>query len=524
MGAYWPVHTGSEGTDSIVRTHRILTCVNPCRSIVIWDIKTGVIVKHIVISAKHLDRIVFSGHYTITLFTECCKAICTYDALDGTLLCEGELPPRFNRQLDAHWEHEDSLWFVTSYDTDENTAIDIHRLQPSSIPPFPTIESFVVPPRGGILSFSPVSFHASFVTWYEITVLDVRDSKVLLRAEEPQGLENESGRFSPDGGFFACGTSSGRIRVWKNTSTGYTTWASFKIRSLFDSFSFSPTAISILVWGLSGVELLDNHADVLSPNTITPDSGYDDYLMAHSKDGTRIATAWRGGDVITVVDPLSDAPERSINTAMEILDVGIVGNTVFATDSHEVVGWDPEVGEIVHRALCVVVEVIDPEDDDPCSLVTFTVHGIIFLYRFRDQEVYQKCTVDRDVMDIRSAPDGHQICFVTEANLLEAIHPQGCTVEQFVGLSEEFTEGLCSPDDPFSLHGCHIPPWSTWIGGDGNRKLLWLSPSWRDSGWKATQNGGFLVLVIQFPLMPIIIAFQPQLLLPPSHSIRSSDT
>ena len=528
MGAYWPTATAGEGTNSIVRAHHILTRASPCRSIVVWDIKTGVIVRDIVINVEgRLDRIVFSGHYAVTLFTYPCGVICTYDALDGTLLYKGEILPRFDRRLDGHWEHEESLWFATSYATDGKRAIDIHRLQPSSIPQFSTIESFVVPLHDGISSFSPVSFHASFVTDTEITVLDVRDSKILLRVEAPRRLEYESGCFSPDGDFFACGLKGDGIRVWKNTSAGYTTWTNLQSRSRFEWFSFSPTGISILAWGGDfgglGVELLDNHTNILSPNTITPDSGYGYYLMAHSKDGTRIATAWRGGNFITVADPVSDAPERSINTEMEIMDVGIVGNTVFATDLREVVGWDLEVGEIVHRALGVVVEIADLKCESSRSWVTFTVHGIIFLYGFQGQSLYHRYTVDHDVMDIRFTPDGCQLCFITQTNFPEATDPQSCTVEPFMGWSQKLTEDLWSDDESSLFEGYHISPWSMWIEDDGDRKLLWLPPSWRDYRWEGAWNGNFMVLVIESPQVPIIIAFQPQPL-SPSPSIQSLDT
>ena len=219
------------------------------KSIVVWDIKTGAIVKEIVIDFKGLYRIVFSGYYTITLVTEYCKGFYTYGALDGTLLCEGEILPRFCRQLGAHWEHGDSLQFATSYTADGKSAIDIHQLQPSSIPPFSMVESFIVPPHDGEFSFSPVSFHASFVTWVEITVLDVRDSKILLQVEPPEVFYSGytgSGCFSSDGGFFACGIQDEEIHIWKNMPAGYMPWSCLKPRLPFRSFSFLPTAISIL--------------------------------------------------------------------------------------------------------------------------------------------------------------------------------------------------------------------------------------------------------------------------------------
>ena len=391
-------------------------------SIVVWDIKTGVIVKEIVTDIEGLDRIVFSGYYAVTLVMNYCEVFRTYGALNGTLLCEGQILPRFDRRLGALWEYGESLRFATSCITDGESTIDIHQLQPSSTPPFPTIESFIVSPHDGKFSFSPVSFHASFVTWTDITVLDVRNSKILMRAEAPELLYFPPGCFSPDGGFFACGTLENEIHVWKNTSAGYTTWSRLKPRLRFDSFSFSPTAVSILAWGPDGVQLLDNHTHIPSLDKMTPNHDRGDHLVVYSKDGTWSAAARRGGNVLTIADTLPDTPQRSINTTMRILDVGIVGNTVFTTDLREVVGWDLEVGEIVHRALCMAVVEIEATAIGPngarstlstdCSWVTFTVHGTIFLYGFEDQLVLYKYPADRDATDIQFAPDGRQLCFI----------------------------------------------------------------------------------------------------------------
>ena len=190
------------------------------KSVVVWDIKTGVIVKEIVIDVRGLRRIVFTGNYTITLVTDYCRIFRTYNVLDSTLLCEGEILPRYDRWLGAHWAHEDSLRFSTSLKTDGKLTINIHRLQPLSTPSLPMVKSFLVPPQDGEFLFSPVSFHASFVTGMGVVILDVRGSKILLRVEAAQPLYRPPGCFSPDGCFFACGTLENGICVWKNTSTG----------------------------------------------------------------------------------------------------------------------------------------------------------------------------------------------------------------------------------------------------------------------------------------------------------------
>ena len=488
-------------------------------------------IKDIRISVEGLREIVFSGYHTVTLVTDYYKSFRAYDVPNGALLCEGEILPRFDRWLGARWEHGQSLRFATSYSTDGKLVIDIHQLQPSSIPLFALVESFVVPPRDGEFSFSPPSFHAAFVSTTAVTLLDVRGSKTLLQTETPRPFYLLPGHFSPNGDFFACGTLESEIHVWKNTPAGYMPWSSLEPRLPSSVFSFSPTATSILAWGPGGVQLLDNHAGFSSPNKTAPNHDRGDHLVAYSKDGARIATVRRGHNVVTVFDPLSDAPQRSINTAMQILDIRIVGNVVFMADMRELVGWDLEVGEIVHRAFGVLISEIGVTSTDPgiaehfilpagCSWVAFTVNMTTFLYGVQDQWVLYKHTMDRDVMDIRSAPHGRQLCFILDSGVFEKVGARGVMlsemVEQWrvVNVIKDFAMGVYSQD---ALHGCYIRRDSWWIEDSGGRKLLWLPPSWRMTrGFDMRWNGNFLALADGRHPAPIIIAFQPQPLLPSS--------
>ena len=543
MDAYWPVATIGEGADFTARTpYHILTRVPSTRlkSIVIWDIETGAVVKDIMISVEGLREIVFSGSYTVTLVTGYYKIFRTYDALNGVLLYEGWILPLFDRWLGAYWEHGESLRLATSYATDSGKlAIDIHQLQPSSIPPFTMVESFVVPLDNEDFSLSPVSFHASFVTRTEITLLDIRDSKILLRTEAPQPLYSMLGRFSPDGGFFACGTLESEIHIWKNTPAGYVPWSNLKPRLPFDSFSFSPSAVSILAWGPGGVQLLDNRTRASSSNKMASSCHNGGHLVAYSKDGTRIATARLGDNVVTVLDLLSGTPQRPINTAMRILDIGIIGNTVFTANTRELVGWDPELGEVARRAFGALVTEIAVTGTDPglvenftlsadCSWIAFTVDRTILLYDIQGQRVLYKRTMDRDVVDIRFAPYGRELCFILDDDFCEClagvrgVQMLSEMAEQWriVNVTKEFTEGVWSRDGLFPLHGCCIQRELGWIQDSGGRKLLWLPPNWRMACCLATRwNGNFLALVDGRHPVPIIIAFRPQPL--PLYSIQS---
>ena len=248
----------------------------------IWDVHTSAVVNDIVID--DFCDIAFSGlPRTITLFMG--GASRTYDRLTGTRLCEDTLPPSRNHQLGASWVHGGSLRFSKICRADGQPTITIYELRLASSPSPFVVESFPVPPEDGKFSFSPVSYHASFVTETGVTILDVRTSSTRLYATAPCPLYATSGRFSPDGRFLAYGTSENEICVWENTSAGYVTWGNLKPKLPFTGFAFSPVSTSTLSWGSEGIELL---------------------YPGNSTDGTHIATPRQEDGIISrtaIIDP-----------------------------------------------------------------------------------------------------------------------------------------------------------------------------------------------------------------------------
>ena len=218
-------------------TPRLSLCTSS--STIIWDIRTGIVIKDIAI--QNMGKVAFSGDQRmITLFTT--LEFCTYDGLNGDQICEGILLPSLDHHLGAYWVYKDTLQFAMGFKTNENFLIDIWELQPTSDPLLPVVESFYVPvpPEESTFSFSPVSFHASFVAWMEIVIFDVQDSKVLFQIKAVQTPYEKAGHFSPDGHFFACRTFQGDVCVWENTSAGYMPWGSFWPRLTCSRLLFSP--------------------------------------------------------------------------------------------------------------------------------------------------------------------------------------------------------------------------------------------------------------------------------------------
>ena len=208
-----------------------------------------------------------------------------YDEPASARLFEGELLPSRNYQLGAHWVHGESLRFAQSFRANGRHTISIYELHLASCPSLLMVKSFLVPPHGGKLSFSPVSSHASFVTETGITILDVQNSTSLLCIKAAHPLYTPPGCFPPDGRFFTCGTLENEICVWKNTSAGYVHWDNLRPQLPFAGFAFLSTATSTLSWGSQGLELLH---------------------PGNSTGKTHVATPQQEGSVVSrreVVDP-----------------------------------------------------------------------------------------------------------------------------------------------------------------------------------------------------------------------------
>ena len=267
----------------------------------VWDIQEGSVISDINIGG--FCEIVLPGILgTLTFITR--RGYSTYTGYERR--SNGKLLQSQEHRLGAHWAHGGSLRFATSLETGGG-FVDVWELQQAPGPPL-LVDSFRVPRRSGKFSFSSVSFHASFVSETEVVILDIRDSKVLLHTRATQLLYTPPGQFSPDGRFFACGTSLEDIFIWENTIAGYMPWNTLKPRLPSEGFSFSPTAISILSWGPGGVQLLHptNHVSPLPSDEIESHHQGSNHLVASPTNMTHVATARQEGIVVSrraIADP-----------------------------------------------------------------------------------------------------------------------------------------------------------------------------------------------------------------------------
>ena len=320
--------------------------------------------------------------------------------------------------------HEESVQFAISFKTGQELVIGIQELQPTSDPLLHVVKSFPVLPQDGIFSYSPFSFHASFVTG-GIVILDVRDSKVLLQSREAGAYYKSAGTFSHDGHFCACGTSAGEICIWENTATGYVPTSRLRPHLSWSGFSWSPTSISIMCWGERVIQLLhpNKYLGYISPN-LTKHSIHTSRLVAYSADWSHIIIAQHGGGNITVLD-LSGTTQQSIDTNMEIEDIKIVDDTIFVVDRsrNRLSSWHLITGGQVNNTCGVKREnrVLQfhmqesPKLSNNCSQVAFAWCGAVFLYDVQAQAVLgDLVTGGFQVVYIQFSPDGSQLWFIVQ--------------------------------------------------------------------------------------------------------------
>jgi len=474
------------------------------------------------IATWDLGEIIFSqDQRTITLTTT--SGFHAYDRLSGEQVCEGKLSSLDDR-LGAHWVHEQSLQFAISSKTDRESMVSIKELQPTSDPPLHLVKSFPILPQDGRFSFSPVSFHVSFVSVGKIVILDAQDSKILFQPEGTKTSYTTAGYFSHDGSFCACGISSGELCIWKNTSTGYMLWSSLRPRFSWYQFSWSPTSVTILCCSSNTIQLLhpDNCPSPISPK-VAKHGEYTDHLVAYSADQTHIIIGQPEGGLITALDLLGTM-QQSFSIDAMIRDIKIVDNMIFVVEGNRLSSWHLAIGGHVNSACGIKREnttlhvrlgnLLTLSND--CSEIAFTVGGAAFLYSVQAQKVLGNLVTDCDqVAHIQFSPDGSQLwfivvgnsgkykCYHVELNRTKDLCFGNVTIED---LQDEWSlDSIFRSPDQYRIIGKR----SKWISGPrGN--VLWLPVNWRkEHGLNTRWDGNFLALLSGYHPEPIIIEFQP---------------
>ena len=512
----------------------------PVAILVVWDTQTGIVIKKANIQLP--GEIMFHGDQRTITLVPGNRQYYMYDALEATQIHEGKILSSLCSGLGAHWIHGGALRFSTSFKTDGKFMINIYELQPTSTPPLHVLFSFPVPPHSGEFSFSPVSFHASFVTNAEVIILDVRDSKLLLQTKVARVDHSPPGQFSADGQLFACGVSEHKIYVWQKTPIGYVAWSCLRPRLPFNRFSWSPTSTSISCWGLGGIQLLhpDKSHSPMSDIKAKPHHVHGNHLVAYSEDGAYIVTARQNSGVVTIlaIDDPHTPLHQFTDMDIKIQDLGIFNTTALVVDTHQLVYWNFGTDGTFYEAHCggrVLDEDISAADEaliedlmidvdaehltlsDDCSRIAFTRGATVFLNKIDGCGLPKSVEWEMVPTAIRFSPNGRELWFTNDGGMFNDGHYLARLEIKgewaVVKVASNNLEDQWSWPNLFS-HGIHVRMGSGWVVSPRG-KILWLPPAWRtlyreEMKW----NGNFLALLSSHHQDPIIIEFQPQSFLP----------
>ena len=503
--------------------------------LLVWDVLTGVVVSNIgnpstrefgfSCNRRIVDLLgnYFGGY-----------SFCVYDAPQGKQLRDEGLEGWPDRQLGAHWAYKDNLRFATGSTIDGKYVIEVHELQKSLGSPLLLVESFPIPRHDGTFSFSPGSFHASFVTESQVVVLDVRTSKRLLGADVKSRSPPPPGWFSPDGRFFAFEMSQYEICVRQNTSTHYVPWSNFRSRLPFEGFLSSLTASSMLTWSAAGIQLL--HPDTLPSPAGSRGLGH--HLVAYFADCARIATTRLNDSVVTVLDCPLGTLRQSVDMVMDMRDIGVVGDIVFGVKSTAYARWDSEAGREAPRGWSPSIDFVDlrgaPDRvgditlSRDCSQVAITedrdgtISARVHLHGIKPPGAVASFEMRHlgDIIDIQFSPDQHELWLLDRVRALPRDEYRVTRLEvvgsgggRFRVIKETLNSERGTPQSVWPwVHlfsrGYRIGSGARWIRDPGDTKILWLPPSWRSAdGGDVKWEGKFLAFLSSHHPAPIVIEF-----------------
>ena len=450
---------------------RSIACASDT-AIIIWDIQTGGVAREIRCSANNISLVWSSDGRTIcTIDSEDQVAfiVHTYDVSSGTTLSPGTLQSGDNPHL---WTHDKTFWVMTmvrgGYYRDtinifkvESALIKVESALIEAEPPSITVEQFFhKQPNAGIRSFSPTTHHISVSDGRILRILDIQNLKCVLC---------ESGHFishcfSSDGSLFAASQESD-IQIWKYASSCYTLWREFQYQGLSSSpLQFSPTPSSILGHSENILRVWRLHELPTAPESRSQQ------YMGLSRSGTRIVTAHKLKDTVTIIDLLAQTPFRTINTGVGIEGLVLTGNVLLVASSGGLLAWllteEAMVdGVFDDRWFRSIWAILPRSRGDSWK---FRVEGQVGVIKLGGNALHVYHTETGEVLHPTKAPRHYSNCWYYPGNPLWGRH-----YLRYHNLSQTDIP----PEDSWKTSRTTL--WEGWVKDPEGKHRLWVPVEWR---------------------------------------------
>jgi hypothetical protein len=316
--------------------HSLASCSET--SIVIWDTQTGGIVTKIEceVAGSGLELMwSLDGKLVCTVSPRISETITvhTYNIVSGTMLSVDTLQSNRDPYL---WALDGSVQIVTTVQDRKGWAINIFE----SGATLTKVKSFPIQFKLPFQVFSPATYRILVPIAGEkshspeFLIVDLQSSEVLLRTTGSYLYPT----FSPDASLFAAFTKD-HLTIWKYASGHYVHWREFLQTP--SPIQFSPASLSILACSGTILNIL-NLSYSSTTLAVKPTAALHGHsLDAFSPNGTFIATAYQGGDTITITNLTSQYPTpiQFIETELEILALVLTGKVLLVRGQAKAVAW-----------------------------------------------------------------------------------------------------------------------------------------------------------------------------------------
>jgi len=525
--------SGNYGQLSFSPDGRSLTWIsgtdNRCTT---WDLQTGGQISATPLAPDMPSSSYFSSSHSMDgkIVAFACRdsrnnntIISTYNLISGT-------HEYSHRALEGHviapiWTHGEFLRFATV----KPGSITIWQVGFTSEHTLAEIESLPGPDDVGHPEeplFLPTLSRLAFILHSAVLIWDARDSKFLLNfvgshLHQPQGFS-----FSSDGRFFACGSLSEGVHLWKESPTGYVLHQeliSVLAVNLITPF-LSPDGESIVTSQGFETQLWRTTNPINPPSSVLPQPAKQtDFVLAFSPDKSFVATGRLRGNIATIVDLKSGDPRLIIDTGMKMCCLGVTGSTAIVVGEREIITWNlPAVDCVsdaranIHDSVRTIVfnhPLPHPERPHPALISPDFNH--LFIMRGRETnrlDIYDTSTgkhvvghtTSYSVSHLWFTRDGREVWYQS------GIFLSGQKITRGGGSDVIGLEPLQHGDAPSggylweSSHGHNVTD-DGWILDSRKKRVLWLPHHWRVYKKYRMWDGRFLAFFDPGLPEPIII-------------------